>query len=453
MTIEETVHIGRGAIIVENPCKDVRDGLRRFVHKCTGGEYENLYTLSNGGRVLATLPGYANRVKRLCRDAKIIDERLKMPAPMVEAALVGMEPWENAIKKSVCACGGVISVPDIIGFAKTAAAILRAFPRDALMDRGTALSVVAVSAPGFARAVANELERMLPEREVGLLTGSKCSESEDIIVSTYDSMIDVQVQYAGVLVGEVPTHHFSKKAGRLSAIRSAARFGIASSSFGGDVEFDMVVEGMFGPLVSSISYDEVVKAGIGTPITVVWVPSPKPKEYIGSAPFSVLSDTAMQRNKEFVTLIADIMKYVPNDIGCIVCTDDKIMAERVKTLVPSAVEVVASPQKERCAILGDIAGGTIRKAIASTGCFPHEISHGVMVVANCTGWDMTGWSIPWRHLTKPGEKTYLVDFRHDWDRHNGRPGRLALNDAARMRRYMDMGFSQISVSNAAQLPF
>ena len=76
-----------------------------------------------------------------------------------------------------------------------------------------------------------------------------------------------------------------------------------------------------------------------------------------------------------------------------------------------------------------------------------------MVVANCTGRDMTGWSIPWRHLTKPGEKTYLVDFRHDWDRHNGRPGRLALNDAARMRRYMDMGFTQMSVSNAAQLPF
>ena len=452
-----TVHLGRGAIIVDCPSQELKDGLRRFVHRSTGGEYENLYTLStlsNGSSVLVTLPGYANRVKGLCSKAKIVDERIKMPAPSIDESLVGMEPWHDSIVKAICACGGVISVPDIIGFSNTAASIIRAFPRNKLLERGTALSVVAVDLAGYAREVADALEKMLPEREVGLLAGGRCSDSEDVIVSAYDAMKDVQIQYAGVFIGEVPSSNVSKRAMQISSVRSAARWGISSTSFGGIVDIGMDVEGLFGPLVSYVSYNDVVASGIGVPITVVWIPSPKPRCYSGSAPISVLSDMAMRSNKEFINLVSEIINHVSNDVGCIACTDDNVTADRISAILPNVVKISGlSPAKERKAVLDDIAGGTIRKAIVSSGCFPRSISHGVMVVANCEGEYIDGWNIPWRHLTRPGEKTYLVDFRHDWDSHNGRPGRLSLNDEARMRKYREMGFSQMSVSNAAQLPF
>ena len=377
-----------------------------------------------------------------------------MPTPLLDLAVVGLEPWADAVVRAVGACGGVLSVPDILGTAQLAAAILRAFPRDGLLDRGTPLSVIATKDGPSARALADQLREILPDREIGFTTSDKYTESEDIVVTPYTEIFGYQAQYAGILIGDDLTAvDFLRRDRRIAPIGSAARWGIRSTAAGGAVELDMDVEGVFGPLVASIAYDDVVKAGIAVPITVVWLPCPKPKEYLGSAPLGVLAETAMPRNKAFVGIVAEILDAVPDGTGCILCTDNSNLAARVSACVPRAVEVSKdAPAKARKEILGGLAGGAIRKAIASSGCFPRKTDHGVMVVATCAG-ELPGWSFNWRHLKKPGEKAWLVDFRHDWDRHNGRPGRLALNDEARMRRYKDMGFAQMSVPDVARLPF
>ena len=449
------VSIGRGAIVVDDPDKNLMDGLKMFVHRRGGGEYEELYTLSNDGNILVTLPGFASRVKRICQNAKVVDERMPMPYPDLDAAIVGNDAWKDMIARAVCACGGVVSVPDVFGEDAMAAAILRAFPRGSLLVRGTPLSVIAAKDGAHARKLAGALSALLPEREIGFTATNRYTESEDVIVAPYDAMFDVQVQYAGVFIGtDLTSGNFTSRARCVSSIRSAARWGICATSTGGAIEVGLDVEGLFGPVVSHASYSDAVKAGIGTPISVVWIPCPKPNEYSGSAPLSVLSCSAMQNNAAFVMLLAEIMRSVNNETGCILCTEQTVLAERVKSLLPNVVEIGRNtPAKEKKAALCDIAGGTIRKAIVSSGCFPRYTSHGVMVVANCCGSEMSGWNIPWRHLTRPGEKTWIVDFRHDWDMHNCRPGRLALNDESRMRRYREMGFSQIAVEDVAQLPF
>lgn len=449
------VRIGRGAVIVENPPASLKDGLRRFVHRRGGGEYEDMYALSKDGKILVAPPGFASRIKRLIGRARIIDERRKMPEPALDSAISGCEAWKDVIYKAVSACGGVVSVPDIFGEVGMAAAILRSFPRDALIERGTPLSVIAARDSSDARRIYRELAALLPDREVGLSLTSRYAESEDIIIAPYDAMYDIQTQYAGVFIGDVSGDgNFGRWARNVSAIRTAARWGICSASFGGAVEVGMDVEGLFGPLVASASYEDAVRAGIGTPVTVVWIPCPAPLAALGSAPFKTLEDMATWRNDSFVKLVADIFGRVQSDEGCLLCTEQMDLARRVSALLPGVVELSGkTPAKERKAALDDIAGGTIRKAIVSSGCFPRHIDHGVMIVANCGSGEMSGWNIPWRHLKKPGEKTWLVDFRHDWDRHNGRPGRLALNDEARMRHYREMGFSQMTVDGVAQLPF
>ena len=449
------ITLGRGSIVAEDPQPLLMDGLKRFVHRSGGGEYEDLFTLSNEGKILVTLPGFASRVKRLCKEARVVDGRMPMPEPDVGAAVLGNETWKDVIERAVCSFGGVVSVPDILGEEAMAASILRAFPRESLLERGTPLSVIAVKDGASARKVAGVLTELLPGREIGVTATSRYTDSEDIIIAPYDAMFDVQVQYAGVFIGtDLTGGHFTSRARNVSSIRSAARWGILSTSFGGDTEIGMDVEGLFGPVVASASYADSVNAGIGTPISVVWIPSPRPACYTGSAPIQVLSCSAMQNNADFIRLIADMVQSVDNETGCILCTENNVLAERVKSLLPSVVEISRkTPAKEKKAAICDIAGGTIRKAIVSSGCFPRYISHGVMVVANCCGVEMSGWNIPWRHLTRPGKKTWLVDFRHDWDRHNCRPGRLALNDESRMRRYREMGFSQMSVNDVSQLPF
>lgn len=186
-----TVHLGRGAVIVETPTRGLCEGLRQFVHRKDGGEYEDVYTLSEDGKTLITLPGFANRVKGLCApNSRILDERIPMPDPLLDAATVGCDVWKDAVCRAVCACGGVVSVPHIFGTAEMAAAILRAFPRERLRDRGTPLSVIAAKDGPDARRLADDLSRILPEREIDFITARRCSTSEDVIVAPYDAMGD-----------------------------------------------------------------------------------------------------------------------------------------------------------------------------------------------------------------------------------------------------------------------
>ena len=56
--------LGRGAVIVENPQQCLKDGLRRFVHRRGGGDYEDLYSLSKDGKILVAPPAAV----RKCED-------------------------------------------------------------------------------------------------------------------------------------------------------------------------------------------------------------------------------------------------------------------------------------------------------------------------------------------------------------------------------------------------
>ena len=52
-----------------------------------------------------------------------------------------------------------------------------------------------------------------------------------------------------------------------------------------------------------------------------------------------------------------------------------------------------------------------------------------------------------------GEPAYIVDFLHDWDIHNRRPGYLYRNDIARMTQYEQYGFAQYKFKRVEELPF
>jgi len=450
-----TVHIGRGSIIVDGPSDKVKSGLRRFRRKGGVGEYEDLFVTSGDEKSIVTMPGFADRIRRLCKgsDADIRDERNPMPSPDFDAAARGVScVWKDVVVDALGAGGGIVSIPDMFGTVDMVAAILRAFPREGLLERGTPLSFVATN--GNAGKLARKLREALPGRDVEALLPSG-TDGEDVIVVPYSASIDFQYIYGGLFIGtDLQDIDFLSVAKNVSALRNAARWGIWSTSHGCVPEIGMDAEGLFGPLCASASYSDAVRARIGVPITVVWVPSPKPEGSIGSAPFSILEGVAMTRNVAFARLVAGIVRHVPNDVGCIVCAEREDVARRISALLPGVVEVgLDLSAYRRKELVRDIENGTIRKAIVSKGAFPSEYDHGVIVLANCSGDWLPGWNIPWRRAKGKTEKTYVVDFSHEWDRHNGRPGRLARNDEARMRSYSDMLFCQMSVEGEEQLPF
>lgn len=443
------VILGRGSIVVEWPGEDLKRELSRFRRGKDGsGEYEELYAYSEARNRLVTMPGFAERVKGLCEGYTVRDERIPIPDPDIQAARSGIEPtWHKPIIDAIRAGGGVVAVPDMIGVSRFAAAVLRAFPRNALLDRGTPMSLIAARDVGSMNRIAYDLRRLVPERNVK--TGPK-TDCEDVVVATYGDLIKLRTNLAGVFVGEV-TDDFADKRERVegvSCVRNAARWGVMSSPFGGCREgVDLAVEGLFGNLVASMTYDEAVYAELAAPVTVCWIPCPRPNAPLVSASEGMLESIA-HGDPRFVRIVSEIMARTPDGTGCLMYGS----ANFVKAFKSDAPKVCKQVRYGiRNVMLDRIASGEIRKAVLVNGYVPQGFGQGVVVSTSCGGADTVG-VFPW---CRAGErkKVYVVDFSHGWDVHNGRPGRLVRNDEARERRYADLGFDQIRVEGVDQLPF
>lgn len=445
------IHIGRGSIVVEWPDESVQKALSFF--NSEKGEYEQLCTLNEAHHSLVTLPGFAERVRQASDRPYVKDERMPLPEPDLIAACEGLEDvWKEPLTKAIQAGGGVVSVPDLLGTVRTMVVILKAFPQERLTERGTPLSIIAARDTESARNIAYALRTLLPDREIGI---GGDSDSDDVIVAPYSTLDQTPRHLAGVLIGDdLPGEDFADRMESVSGFRNAARFGIWSTPSGGPVTYGLAVEGLFGPVSATVSYDAAVQAGIAVPVTVCWLPAPRPNGPLGSADLALLEAYAHQENPAFVQLVAEIVRNTPNDLGCLLHAGTVALVKRVQKYVPILVDVNRHmTAKERRIVLSDIATGVISRAAVTDDFLPHAVGQRIVVAATCRGAQFPGRLFPWKKLDHSGEKAYLVDFLHDWDVHNGRPGLLRLNDAARTKRYQELGFRQLQVDGPFDLPF
>lgn len=459
------INLGHGAITVENPPDDLLLQLRRFRHSGDlKGGYEDLFFRSGNGKgnIISTSPGFADRILGFMRDrrypAKLFDKRVPMPTPNMEDAKSGIDPvWHKSIEDAIKAGGGIIGISEMLGSAAVAASILKAYPHEALLERGTSISIVATKDRESQGRMAATLRRLLPGRDVGKSSPGSSTDSDDIIVTTYGGLKDLPCWPAGILIGDdLPNADFIERAEAISAFRNAARWGLYTTAAGGCPGTNLYLEGLFGKVVAEAKYKDAVDAGIAVPITVCWLPAPPPK-LLGYGDFRILEANAIQNNQEFLQLCADIIKNVPSEVGCMLCTEHSVTAERIAALVPEVAQLHRKmQQKQRKIILSDMASNNIRRAIATFDFAPtcgEGRSLSVLVTASCRGAEVAGLQIPWRGSMGPSDRTYIVDFTHKWDVHNTYPGKLAINDESRMVRYRELGFRQISVDSVSQLPF
>lgn len=446
-----TLHIGRGSIVVEWPDESVQKALSFF--NSDKGEYEQLFTLNEAHHLLVTLPGFVERVRQASDRPYVKDERMPLPEPDLVAACEGLEDvWKEPLTQAIQAGGGVVSVPDLLGTVRTMGVILKAFPQERLTERGTPLSIIAARDTESARNLAYALRTLLPDREIGI---GGDSDSDDIIVAPYRTLADTPRHLAGVFLGDdLPGEDFVDRVEAVSGFRNAARFGIWSAPAGGPVSPPLAVEGLFGPVSATVSYATAVQAGIAVPVTVCWLPAPRPNGPLGSADLALLEAYAHQENPAFVQLVAEIVRNVPNGLGCLLHAGTVALAKRVQKHVPVLVDVNRHmTAKERRIVLSDIATGVISRAAVTDDFLPHAVGQRIVVAATGRGANFPGRLFPWKKIDHSGEKAYLVDFLHTWDIHNGRPGLLKLNDAARAKRYQELGFRQLTVGDLPELPF
>jgi len=460
-----TIHLRRGQIIVDDPPASLADQLK-FFRRGVGredGRYEALAQFQD--RRLVTFPGFAHRIIGLCSGARVVDERVPLPTPDLVEACRGLRDYQlEPAVAMIRSGGGIASLPTGFGKTHLIAAIIKAFSHEEMLARGTPLVVVAAAEKDLQAQLYTKLKELLPGREVGRVTSASSEMSDDIIVTGYKQLEELDANSVGILIAdEVHTSASTQRSAAISRLHNAARWGVSATPTGRFDGGDIVTEGLFGPVVTRFTYADMVRVGALVPIEVYWLKAPRPK-YLSHGGYQGMVASATRDNPAMCRLVADIMGKIPEDKKAICFVDHVRFMAKILDVCPDIPfvhgdasgqpPVSAKLRKERKAAFAE---GKITK-ILSTGIWRQGIDFpelDVVVSTSCGSGEIAATQIPGRASRKAEgkDRAYLVDFQHSWDFRNGKPGMLWLNDKSRQKCYRELGFKQVFVDSVSELPF
>lgn len=471
------------------------------------GEYRELYSIS--GHItpdnrfeqrLVTLPGFLCRVKNLLRaqgyEYTIVDKRTPNPNPDYAKAFEGLRDYQCACTYAALASGGgIIACPTGWGKTHIIASIIKAYSHDELCMRNTPKVVVATPEQDITRKDFNDLVKLLPDREIGLvMTGSKHF-SDDVQVITLQSLPLLDCDDIGIfIVDEVHTAASEKRMEVIMSARRALKWGVSATPAGRFDGRDLVTEGLFGPLVYQRTYAEGVADGALVPIKVYWVKAPVPEHvrnlhcassmglenYMKFKTRSGKYRNGVDRNDEYNQIVAQLLTKIPPELQTLCILQHLDHMDKMVYHCPGIKTVHAEesadnlrkkgcnnllpvPKKDRRQTYDDMNSGTCRK-IVSTYVYKQGVNFPqltVVVNAGGGGSDIVAKQIPGRESRNIGEgkpNAFLVDFVHEWDTltdKNGRvrPGPILKDDKSREKAYTDLGFDQVWLDTIDELPF
>lgn len=465
-----TVTRGWGALTVKDPPAWLADKLRIFRRSPDGkGKYQELAWMD--GDTLVTLPGFARRVEALLGGEHegrlwLMDKRRPLPQPDLGKALEGLRPYQvDVVKDLVDARGGVASLPMAFGKTHVMAAIIKAFPHEELVVRDTPLVVVLEPSLELVGQTFEKLKQILPDRMTGKLTGRSSVMTDDVLVTTYESLRNVDLDSIGILIAdEVHCSASRARAELISKVKNAARWGMSATATGRYDGADLLIEGMFGQIAARRTYADMVAEGVLAPIEVVWLPAPRPT-VIDDRSYSSLVASATRNNSAFCEMVAELMSRIPDDMKTICFTEHVQLMAQLNKLMPSVPyvhgetsSVLKLSKKDRDAMRARLQDGDVQKVMSTyvwkEGVDIPDLS--VVVSTSCGGSEIAATQIPGRlaRLSEGKTKGWLIDFSHRWDMaRNGHPGRLLLNDKARMNRYRELQFDQTFLNSIDEVPF
>lgn len=489
---------------LQGECPGIREKLRfwrreigfsRETHrKAVSGHYEELWTVQEkkpGQWSLFTMPGFCHLILDYCRShgysSEVVDCRTPMPEIDVDAAFEGLRDYQmDAVEAAMRSGGGILQLPTGSGKTRIATAILKAFPRDEMIKRGTPTYVFACPDKDINRKNWLELTKLLPDRDVGLVMSGSRKFSDDIVCCTIDSLENLDPKMVGVFIcDEVHTAASPSRGEKIQLFTKARKWGVSATPTGRFDGADLLAEGLFGPIVFNMTYKDMVERGALVPIHVFWMECPDPKGGLRHYSELVKPDAKIRlgstRNDDFAQLVADIVLSMPDDLQTLVMVQYLEHMDNINKRCDGKVEIChgetnadnllrypsirAISPRERKAIYDDVANGTIRKAMSSMiwkqGVDIRDLS--VVVNAAGGGSDIVAKQIPGR-ASRTNDATgkdmaFVIDFWHSWDTDQpeyrdgkGKPGPLLSADRKRKKAYEQLGFKQTWLQNIKELP-
>lgn len=418
---------------------------------------------------------------------KIVDYRTPRPPYSLELACQDLYPMQaEDMRKMLEAGGGIGNFPTGYGKTRMMAGLIRAHNIRELHGRKTPLSVVTVADVSVAKKNYEDLVELLPDRDVGLITGSVTRRTEDVMVVSTDSLDRLtEPERVGVLIGdEVHGLASGPRAERIGRMSKALRWGLSATVTGRFDGADLLTEALFGRIVAKRTYGECMRAGMLVPITVCLLPLPPPPHIplsqLAGRPREFMVRHGIVRNEALSRLVGDILKATPDSLqACAIMARIEQM-DGIMEFCPAGTAYVHATtradenmadmrhvgpvsSKMRDDIYRRMRDGEIRKCLA-THVYKQGVNFTRLQVVICPGGGgskIVYGQVPGRASRRiPGEKegAFIVDFVPTWDEYDtgaGKkvPGHLMRDFKSRLGVYEENEFIMRDVRRLADLPF
>lgn len=457
------------------------------------GETRKLFSIKNtlhpktgySITTMITLPGFAFKVRQLLTElgylVHVTDERTPAPNFDMPAACEKLRDYQlECAHVALHSRGGVISC--VTGWGKThiMGALIRGFPKEEMVMRGTPKYIVVTPTLDISGKNYKDLQEIFPDRDIGLVNSDFKKLSDDIQVVTPESMHHIGVSDAGLLIyDEVHTLTMPRVAPIMDATK-ALRYGMSATPTGRFDGGDLLIEGIFGPIVYSRTYPQAIDDGAVVPIRVYWVEAPQPARWPenGYRTKNAGYRHGIWRNNATHNMCGEILHKVPHDSQCLTVVDKLEHMQYLKPHMRDVTIVHAETsqkrldskkfnnlhpvsKKERAAIYKKVENNEIKR-ILSTGVYRVGVNFPdlrVLINAEGMGSQILAGQLPGRASRNIDGKNiaYIVDFFHPWDMvsKNGRqkPGMLLRDDRSRESVYTSLGFEQMWVNDLNQISF
>lgn len=460
---------------------------RKLLH----GEIRKLYELDNytrddGRKIhrLTTLPGFAAQIFTLLTDGgaevEFVDNRLLRDVPFdIEAGAEGLRDYQvEALWDALNSRGGIMQLPTGGGKTRIAAAIFHSFDRHAMAVKGVSQMLFVSPSIDLATKNAQELRDILGPRgrEIGLVCDGDNNASDDITVVTPESLHHFDPRSVGLVIYDEVHTLGSIRADKILEFEHAMRFGLSATPEGRSDGADIVVSGVFGPVIHRRTFQELVDLGALVPITIYWIRMPKPKQWRPSANRDTVYRRALWRNDEYHETVAHIMNHVvPDDVQCLTLVDKIEHMDSLLTHLPKEtayvhaatsqkgleglLRVKAVSKKSRQEIYRRVVRGEILRVV-STGIYRTGVDFpkmGAIIKAEGIASSIIAAQVPGRasRLSDGKARGVVFDFWWGWDcdpmAGATKPGMLLRDCKSREKVYKGLGFQQVFITNLDEL--
>lgn len=342
----------------------------------------------------------------------IQDFRLPLPKPKLEVMFGFRFNQKDVITKALLAeRSGLVKAPTRYGKTVLITNTINAFPN----------TKIAVLAPGvnLLPQLVDAIKKYCPERDVkGIFSGSKDRvESNDVTVCSLDSMHKLDKEsFKLILIDEPHSIATNDRAPQLVEFSNARILGFGATTEGRYDGRDIYIEGLIGPVLSEVTYQEAVSMGALCPIHVYCLKVPyKP---MGYKQRQSAYNAYLFGNKQFHKTVGQICNdVIPKEWQTLIFIDnEKEALSLAETINDSyiAMDKRFKNAKEREQIFSDLKSERIKRCICSNIYSTGVTINNLKCEINC---DDGGGSIlsvqkPGRLAEiKPGKKEgIMIDF-------------------------------------------